>query len=378
MVLNQLQPARRVAQIPASFDLPEVALDPRRVAVLLNRQARKVNDAMAKHIERVVGRDNLFFSRSMEEAEAFAREIVQRGYGTVVCGGGDGTLVRTYNLVQRYIDESNAWRLERYRRFGEVQNRLSTPRFAFLSLGTGNGLRRVVNATDPLTNLRTLVEDGADGTVEVPLIACNGDRFLFGGLGYDSMLLNDYNWLRTNVSGPLARPLVQTVLGYFAALAARTLPRLARTGMKLNGKITAVGQAYYIDPRRGDAACPMGNESTLYNGPLNMLGVGTTPFFGYGLKVFPFASLVPGMMHVRVARITPGAVLANLPAIWRGTYRNASQMFDFLARGVRVELDEPFPFQHSGDDQGLAKHLEFTVTDDRLKLVDFYKPSLPV
>ena len=56
-----------------------------------------------------------------------------------VCGGGDGTLVRAYNLVQRYVDESNGWRQERYRRFGEVQNRLQTPRFAFLSLGTGNG-----------------------------------------------------------------------------------------------------------------------------------------------------------------------------------------------------------------------------------------------
>ncbi|HET6344580.1 MAG TPA: diacylglycerol kinase family protein, partial [Myxococcota bacterium] len=353
MVLKQMQPLRRSSLSQPLVELPGVEMDPNRVAVLLNRNARRVTDKLAKQIEHVVGRGNLYYSRSLDEAEAFAREIVQRGYGTVVCGGGDGTLVRTYNLVQRYVEESNAWRLERYRRFGEVQNRLASPRFAFLTLGTGNGLRKVVGATDPLADLRRLVEDGAGETYSVPVIEANGDRFLFAGLGYDSMLLNDYNWLRTRVHGRIARPLVQTVLGYFAALFARTLPRVLLKGHNLNARVTALGDSFHVDARRGDAACPVAAGATLYEGPVSMLGVGTTPFFGYGLKIFPFAGIMPNMMHLRVTRVGPLTTLGHLPSVWRGTYRNSQEIFDFLVNEVRVELDQPFPFQHSGDDQGL-------------------------
>src|SRR5690606_20063480 len=110
--------------------LPVVQPDPSKVAVLLNRNARRVNDRLYRKVVRLVGRDNVFYSRSLEEGEAFAREIVQRAYGTVVCGGGDGTLCRSVNLIYRYIDEANAWRGERQRRYGERQVGLGRPRFA--------------------------------------------------------------------------------------------------------------------------------------------------------------------------------------------------------------------------------------------------------
>jgi diacylglycerol kinase family enzyme len=258
-----------------------------------------------------------------------------------------------------------------------VQNRLASPRFAFLTLGTGNGLRRVVGASDPLADLRRLVEDGAGRTHSVPVIESNGERFLFAGLGYDSMLLNDYNWLRTRVHGRIARPLVQTVLGYFGALFSRTLPRVLLKGHQLNVRVTALGESYYVDPRRGDAAMPVTSGASLYEGPASMLGVGTTPFFGYGLKIFPFAGMMPNMMHLRVCNTGPLTTLAHLPAVWRGTYRNSEDLHDFLVSEVRIELDQPFPFQHSGDDQGLASHLHFKIAEERLKLVDFYSPKLP-
>lgn len=376
-MLKQIQPIRRSLTAKAApADLPRALVDPSRVAVLLNRNARRVTDKLAKQMERIVGRDNLYYSRSLEEAEAYAREIVQRGYGTVVCGGGDGTLTRAYNLVQRYVDESNAWRLERYRRFGEVQNQLGSPRFAFLSLGTGNGLKRVVGARDPLSDLKSIVDYAPGRTYEVPLIQQHGERFLFAGLGYDSLLLNDYNWLKKHVRGPIARPVIQSVAGYFAALFARTLPRLLSQKRPLEARVTTLGTAYYLDPRRGDAVTEIEPGTTLYEGPVNMVGVGTTPFFGYGLKVFPFAGVAPDMMHLRVARLSPFKTLANLPSIWRGTYRNPAELFDFMVSNVRVELDQPFPFQHSGDDQGLAEHLHFQLADESLKLVDFYRPNI--
>ena len=104
------------------------------MAVLLNRNARLVTDKLVRKIERLVGRDHVYYSRSLEEAEAFTREIIQKNYGTIACGGGDGTLTGTVNFVQRYINEANRWRVERYERFGERQDLIGMPRFAFLRL----------------------------------------------------------------------------------------------------------------------------------------------------------------------------------------------------------------------------------------------------
>lgn len=376
MVYRELQkPATQVAS-PLRQPVGVLQRDPTRVAVLLNRNARRVTDKLARDMEAIVGRGNLYYSRNLEEAEAYAREIVQQGYGTVVCGGGDGTLMRGYNFVARYVDESNAWRQERNRRFAEQQERLAVPRFAFVALGTGNGLRKVVGAQDPLTDLRTIVEEGPQGVHEVSLIARGQERFTFGGIGYDSMLLNDYNWLKKHAENRLLKPLVQTVAGYFGAVFTRTLPRVLAKRVSFEGRVRSVGPAYYLDPRRGDTAVAIAPGTVLHEGPFTMVGVGTTPFFGYGMRVFPFAGVERDMMHLRIARLGALGTLGNLPSIWRGTYRNSSKMLDFLVKDVVVELARPMPFQQSGDDQGAVNELHLRVADDRLQLVDLYGTRL--
>ena len=374
MVSHQLMSARPA---PSLDNLPASVPDPRRVAVLLNRNARRVNDALARRLERLCG-GHLYYSRTLDEAAAFCREMVQRGYGTIVCGGGDGTLMQAVEQVNRYVDESNAWRLSRLHRYGEVQRRLVAPRFAFLALGTGNGLRRVVGAGDPIADLCTILEGPPLPSHRVPMIAAGDARFVFGGLGYDSMLLDDYNWLRARTRGRLARAAVQTVAGYFAALFLRTLPRLVRARPNLNVRLVTRAIAYYVDPRRGDAAIALPAGSVLYEGPVNMLGVGTTPYFGYGLRIFPFANLRPDMMHLRLATLGPWRTLAHLGSIWRGTYRNPTAILDFLVSDVQLELDRPFPFQHSGDSQGPVQTLAFKIAASPLDLVDFHGAIGPV
>src|SRR5262245_234424 len=110
MVLTSIPTTRKPIASRALSRLPVAQPDPTRIAVLLNRNARRVSDGLARRMERIVGGDNFFYSKSLEEAESFAREIVQRGYGTVVCGGGDGTLCRSVNLIHRYVEEANQWR----------------------------------------------------------------------------------------------------------------------------------------------------------------------------------------------------------------------------------------------------------------------------
>jgi diacylglycerol kinase family enzyme len=358
-----------------SVQLPKQQPDPSRIAVLINRNARRVTDDVVRGAERVVGSDHVFVSRSLDEAEAMSREIVQRGYGTIVCGGGDGTLSNAVNLVYRYVEEANDWRMERYRRFGEAQNLIANPRFAFLKLGTGNGISGVVGSGNPLDDLKTIANYLPGRTHQIPLIEMDGERFFFAGVGYDSLILDDYNHLKARAKNWLLKALMQNVTGYLAALLFRTVPRLVfGTGERLEGRVTTLGRAYYIDPRRGDAVVEIEPGTTLFEGRATIMSCGTTPFFGYGFRMYPFAQMMPGMMQLRVGSTGPLRGLASIGSLWQGSFRHPSSMWDFFVENIRVELDHPFPFQHSGDAQGLRDRLDLKVADDNLELVDLYRP----
>ena len=58
--------------------LPTQKPDPSKIAVLLNRNARRVTDRVMRKIEQIAGSENVYYSRNLDEAEAFCREIVQR------------------------------------------------------------------------------------------------------------------------------------------------------------------------------------------------------------------------------------------------------------------------------------------------------------
>jgi len=356
--------------------LAEVRPDPRRVAVLLNKNARKVSDLLARTLGSVVGKGNLFYSRTLEEAEGYAREVVQRGYGTVVCGGGDGTLARSVNLVQRYVDEANYWRYERHRRFGEHQSLLQAPRFAFLSLGTGNGIARVVGARDAVRDLERIVADDGVSARQVPLVEVDGERCFFLGLGYDSLLLNHYNWLKARTQSPLCRPMMHSVMGYFAALLTRTLPAvISGRASSLDVRIISRGEGWYVNARAGDLVEAIESDRVLFEGRATFVGAGTTPFFGYGFKIFPFAGMQPGMMNLRIAALSAFTALSHLPSLWNGAYRNPSQVFDFLVNDIEIELVQPYPFQHSGDAQGMRKNLRWRIADEPMEIVDLHRPA---
>ena len=341
------------------------------VAVILNANARQVSEQLATRVAAAVSQQDLFYSRNLAQAQDAARQIVQRGYGTVICGGGDGTLMGCFNRLQHYVHESNAWRRERQRRYGEAFVPHQVPRLAFLNLGTGNGLRRVSGAASPVQDLSRIYRGEAPCSHNVPLIEARGQFFTFGGVGYDSQLLNDYHAMLGSLRNPLLRPLMQSVLGYFAAVFARTLPQaLAQPAVEAH--VVASGLSYHIDPRRGDMAIPLRTNAELFAGPISMVGAATTPFLGYGLRAFPFAGMRPDMFHLRIARLGPLRTLANLPKIWRGSYRNPADMLDFLLSSVQITLDRPHAFQHSGDDQGALTSLKMKLATQSLRLVDLY------
>src|SRR5262245_57726993 len=126
------------AQQPA---VPHLRLVPRRakVAVLLNANAKRVTTSVLRAFERIMPKDDLFFSTSIEEGQRFARTIIERRYGVVLAGGGDGTIVGAMNPLLRAAEELSVGLY-----------RPSLPDIGVLRLGTGNGLASATGAGRPI------------------------------------------------------------------------------------------------------------------------------------------------------------------------------------------------------------------------------------
>ncbi len=207
------------------------------------------------------------------------------------------------------------------------------------------------------------------------MIQSGTERFFFAGMGYDSVLLNDYNWVKNRFRGRIMERVLHGLPGYISALATRTLPRAALGRVaRIEARVINRGRAFYVDPRRGDAVTELPAGEVLFEGKAALIGVGTTPFYGYGMRIFPFASMMPGMMQLRIATLGPIASILNLPSVWRGAYRNPTRVLDFLVEDVDVELAKPYPFQHSGDGQGDVDALHLGVSHHPLELVDLHPP----
>src|SRR3954462_12364667 len=70
-----------------------------RVAVLLNANARSVSESLKRELENFVPPEDVYYSRCFADARGIARSVLERGYRTVLTGGGDGTFVGYVNCL---------------------------------------------------------------------------------------------------------------------------------------------------------------------------------------------------------------------------------------------------------------------------------------
>ena len=116
-----------------------------KIAVVLNVNARSVTPASVVITEDIVGKENVFVTTSVEDNDLAARTIVDRGYGTIVPAGGDGTLCSVINSIvsvrrEKKIQQQLQSKNDDSNSYGQGK----LPRFAFLPLGTGNGMGMLV------------------------------------------------------------------------------------------------------------------------------------------------------------------------------------------------------------------------------------------
>ena len=326
-------------------------------AVLLNGNARQVDARVRRALEAVLPGEDLFFSRSEEEALAIADTVVARGYDTVFTGGGDGTFVSWVNHILECSERRAA----------------PPPRFGVLALGTGNAVAEVVGAK-PAGHLDALAAFASGETTRVrrlDLISCEGRRTPFAGVGIDAAVINDYRWVKQRVEGTALSRFALGVPGYGLAVALRSAPRYLVERRPSYCEIVNIGRpAYRLDGRGRQVGPPIAHGELLYAGPCMMAAASTVPFYGFGLKAFPFAGARAGAMQLRLAtQLSVASVLWNLPRIWAGEFEHRG-LLDFHAERVALEFERPMPLQSGGDAEGWRERITFGMAES-IELVDF-------
>lgn len=327
------------------------------VAVLLNGNAKQVNDRVRASLASVMPEDQLFFTKCPVEASRIAEEVVERGYHTVFTGGGDGTFVAWVNRILEAAER----RLAR------------APRFGVLALGTGNAVAEMVGA-DPRRHAEQLESylRGEAGTRQLPLLEVGGRRTPFAGVGLDAAILNDYNWVKTRLADTPLRGLGLGVPGYGLAVALRSAPRYLMERRPGYCEVVNAGRAAWrLDARGNRIGRPIEHGELLYAGPCALAAASTVPYYGLGLKAFPFAERSPGMFQLRLASVVPVAgALLQLPRLFSGDFQHEA-LHDFSAERVALTFERPMPMQIGGDAEGWRDEVAFGLAPGSVEMVDF-------
>jgi diacylglycerol kinase family enzyme len=350
--------------------VPQADVHPEpKVAVLLNANARKVSHRVVRALSHVVPEEDLFVSEDFHACRRIARTVLDRKYQIVFTGGGDGTFVGFLNEIHRELES----------RRGHFPAR--APRFGILKLGTGNGLATLVNASPArgdgiLDDVLRARAGEIPGFRSLDLLMVNGKRAHFAGLGADGKLLNDYMWVKQKLGKGMLKGMLNGPGGYVTSVALRTAPHFITTSSLLECEVFngPSGPAYRLQ-QDGSVVREHAPGDLLFRGRVAVCAASTIPYYGFALKMFPFATRRRGMMHLRLAsNVTALDVIANLPSFWSGRWFREG-FHDFHAREFTVRFSQPAPLQVGGDAEGYHLDVTMRVTDEPIELVD-YNPAM--
>ncbi|KAL7435803.1 hypothetical protein ACHAXH_005678 [Discostella pseudostelligera] len=283
-----------------------------------------------------------------------------------------------------------------------------------------------------------------------------GDLCFFAGAGFDSLMLHDFQqikaWSQSSKRAPtFVKDALSSVAGYCVALITKTLPQTLRYGThKIHVTVLTKNDTLWVDHRRGDfselAVRPRlrsgqddtdvygptdtssSTEHLIYSGTTGIIAASTTPYYGGGLRLFPYARLIPDKLHLRIGRISPLIGFFNIPKIFEGSYREKSERrfgcLDFIGKEFEVELQSEryedyvrnkarrtrrdkerswlpwrnanskrldkvdmgkdveqlvskgFPFQHSGESMGIKDRFQIRLVQQPIKFVSFLQPRV--
>ncbi|HUJ62473.1 MAG TPA: diacylglycerol kinase family protein [Kofleriaceae bacterium] len=326
-----------------------------RAVAIVNGNARRVGGRLRAGLERALP-GGVRFTRSLAEARAAIRAEIRRGVDLVVLGGGDGTVVMGLTLIG-----------EACRGAGRPE-----PAIAILRLGSGNAIADTVNASDDV--VEDLARLGRGGGVHrtMPLVEVLGVRAPFVGLGIDALLLEDQEAFGRVVDRvPGARRVLPGAARYVLSVTLRSLPRFAAGGRPI-AVVRNLGAPAIEMRRSGPTGRELATGELLWTGECTLIAGATIPFFGFGLKMFPFATTREGRFHLRCGDTRLFEIVRSIPAAFRGEYFS-EHVSEFLVERVSVELDREAAIEAGGELLGrrsyvelaLARPIEVVALDDR-------------
>jgi diacylglycerol kinase family enzyme len=355
---------------------------PRRVAVLINGNARGVTDRVIKLVASVVPPEHLNVTRTLAESRAIIRRILARRYDAVLTGGGDGTFVQLVTELRRALDPlssiappppSGAAGGSGNGATASSGAESRMPAVGVLKLGTGNAMGILVGANDPTE--AGLTEDFwkaryTAGIREMRFIEVEGKVAPFSGVGLDAMILNDFITVKDRTRGTFLEPYLSGGAGYAAAIGALSIPRVATKRQQTVTIVNDGRPAWRVGPDGRRVGPLILKGETIWSGPVQIASVSRLDGFGYDFRLFPFAYVREDRVHLRVAAPGLAEILVRLPGIWRGEHFSDT-IHDFLVDRVVIRSDRPMPFQIGGDGEGHRSFVRFSLSAEPIRLLDY-------
>jgi diacylglycerol kinase family enzyme len=333
-----------------------------RVAVVVNGRARQVTEELVETLDQIVQSGDLFVSRSLEEGKEIARIIVERGYPTVLTGGGDGTFVQTLSWIVTVATQTGR----------------PIPRFGLLKLGTGNAMAWVLGAQygrhgrGAVADLARLRSEGGSRTLR--MIEVEDMVTPFAGLGADAIALDHHRTTKQLFERtPVLNRFAQGPVTYTASLLGLSVPRFLLAPMPRFRVINTGAPAVRLGQDGQRVGAEIGRDEVLYEGPAYILAFSTIPYWGFGARIFPYAEERSDRFDLRVASFNSITAVTRLRSIWRGTY-HSDQLHDFLVEAIRIECDRPTPLQIGGDIIGARSEVTASLSRIPIRVVDYYAP----
>jgi diacylglycerol kinase family enzyme len=332
-----------------------------RVAVVVNGNAKSVTEEVIATLDGILAAGDLFVSRHIDEAAAIAATVLDRGYDTVLTGGGDGTFTVMVTAVVREADRRG----------------LPRPRFGLLRLGTGNSLAWVVGASKArggglALDIERLRNDPASRPLR--LVEAEGVLSPFCGFGIDAVVLRDYNRTKKFLArGPFAK-IAPGAVSYAVASITQSIPSYLLRPVPHVRVVNRGADAVRVGQRGTHGHRLISRGETIYEGRARIVSASTIPYYGFGFRMFPYAEDRPDRMQLRISTISATEFVGGFRGIWRGDYENPESIFDYLVEDVEVEIDPPTPFQIGGDVIGERAVMAMRLTERPIRLADFYSP----
>ena len=326
-----------------------------KVALILNPKAGGFFSGSRKKKFSELSGVHIFKPTCEEEANDNAIQIIEEGITVVATGGGDGTIYHTWNSIHNALNKYP----------GKTH-----PKYKLLRMGTGNALANLVKASANLDKFLEFLKISNHGYTPLPVehkiplikIAANYDsreikqsHFSFAGVGWDALILENYNQMKKNTNG-----IIRNVPGYL--LAGLTGLTQVLAGKKSNVRVTSENVHKII------SEIEIEEVPYLELNDVNMGGVSNVVEYGHNFRAFPYANRGTNKMNLRVITGSPrtnGAkLLLNAYSVWKGTYK-PEFVLDYLVEKVKFTytgLGKSTPAQTAGESLGNIESLHCQTT----------------